>query len=107
MGGLAQSMTATSISWPMAQAVLSPELRGSGRALIKMVTGGAGALMLVVSGLVVDQVGVTTMLLLLVPIPMALSIFAWIPMFRAYPRDREALHKLLAQRRAELIGKSG
>jgi MFS family permease len=89
--------------WPVAQAILPPELRGSNRAIIGMVVGVASALMLSLSGLVVDRVGISSALLWLFPGPVLLSIFAWIPMFRTYPRDRAALHELLMQRRAELI----
>jgi len=89
--------------WPVAQAILPPELRGSNRAIIGMVVGVASALMLSLSGLVADRVGVSSALLWLFPGPILLSIFAWIPMFRTYPRDRAALHELLMQRRAELI----
>jgi MFS family permease len=89
--------------WPVAQAILPPELRGNNRAIIGMVVGVVSALMLSWSGLVVDRVGVTSALLWLFPGAILLSIFAWIPMFRTYPRDRAALHELLMQRRAELI----
>jgi hypothetical protein len=89
--------------WPVAQAILPPELRGSNRAIIGVVVGVASALMLSLSGLVVDRVGVSSALLWFYPGPLLLSIFAWIPMFRTYPRDRAALHELLMQRRAELI----
>jgi len=89
--------------WPVAQAILPPELRGSNRAIIGMVVGVASALMLSLSGLVADRVGVSSALLWLFPGPILLSVFAWIPMFRTYPRDRAALHELLMQRRAELI----
>jgi MFS family permease len=89
--------------WPVAQAILPPELRGSNRAIIGMVVGVTSALMLSLSGLVADRLGVSSALLWFFPGPILLSIFAWIPMFRTYPRDRAALHELLMQRRAELI----
>lgn len=89
--------------WPVAQAILPPELRGSNRAIIGMVVGVTSALMLSLSGLVADRVGVSSALLWLFPAPVLLSIFAWIPMFRTYPHDRAALHELLMQRRAEVI----
>ena len=89
--------------WPVAQAILPPELRGSNRAIIGIVVGVTSALMLSLSGLVVDRVGISSALLWFFPGPLLLSIFAWIPMFRTYPRDRAALHELLMQRRAELI----
>jgi len=89
--------------WPVAQAILPPELRGSNRAIIGIVVGVASALMLSLSGLVVDRLGVSSALLWFFPGPILLSVFAWIPMFRTYPRDRAALHELLMQRRAELI----
>ncbi|HEX9597477.1 MAG TPA: hypothetical protein VF982_11405, partial [Anaerolineales bacterium] len=89
--------------WPVAQAILPPELRGSNRAIISMVVGAASALMLSWSGVVADQMGVAAALRWFVPMPVFLSIFAWIPMFRAYLRDRATLHKILTQRRADLV----
>ena len=92
-----------SVSWPVAQAVLPPELRGSGRAAISMASGLASALILSLSSLVVDRVGIASMQLLIVPAPLFLSIVAWLPMFRAYPRDRAGLHETLTRRRVELL----
>jgi MFS family permease len=100
---LTLGMSSESVSWPVAQSVLPPELRGSGRAAISMVSGLASALILSLSSLVVAKVGIASMQLLIVPIPLFLSIVAWLPMFRTYPRDRAALHEALTRRRAELL----
>ena len=89
--------------WPVAQAILPPELRGSNRAIIGMVVGAVSALMLSWSGLVVDRVGVSTALLWFVPLPIFLSILAWLPILRSYAHDRAALHEALTRRRAELL----
>jgi MFS family permease len=91
--------------WPVAQAILPPELRGSNRALINMLVGGLSALLLALSGTVVDQMGVSTALLWFVPLPILLGVIAWLPIFRTYPRDRVALQRLLAQRREELLAR--
>lgn len=95
--------SAENIRWPLTQAILPPELRGSGQAFITMAAGLSGAVILAASGLVADQIGIASMLLLFTPLPILVSIVAWIPMFRTYLPDREALHQRLAQRRAELL----
>jgi MFS family permease len=89
--------------WPVAQAILPPELRGSNRAIINMVAGAASALMLALSGGIVDRLGVSTALLWFTPLPVFLSIFAWLPILRTYAHDRASLHQLLSQRRTELL----
>lgn len=90
------------VAWPIGQAIVPPELRGSGRALIDMLAGSAGALMLALSGPLADRVGIAPMLLVLVPVPIVLSLLLCLPMFRTYPRDRQALHRELARRAALL-----
>jgi hypothetical protein len=60
--------------------------------------------MMTLSGALVDAYGVTTMLLLLVPLPKLIAALLWLPMFRTYPNDRAALHQVLAGRRQELVG---
>jgi len=99
------SYTAASegVVWPVAHAILPPELRGSNRAIISMVVGAASALALSISGVVTDSMGVPTTLLLFVPGLILLSVVVWIPMFRVYPQDRDTLHKLLTQRREDLL----
>jgi hypothetical protein len=42
-------------------------------------------------------------LLWFVPLPILLSVFAWMPMLGSYPGDRDALHQVLNRRRAELL----
>jgi MFS family permease len=101
---LGHSAVSESVNWPLAQAILPPEVRGSSRAATSMVAGGAAALTFFLSGLVADRIGVNSMLLLIVTIPMCLNIVAWIPMLRTYPRDHTTLHQMLAQRREELLG---
>lgn len=90
-------------TWPVAQAILPPELRGSNRALIGMTVGAVSALMLSLSGLVIDRVGVATTLLWFVPGPILLSVLVWLPIFHTYPHDKTALHQLLTRRRTALI----
>ncbi|MCX7671205.1 MAG: hypothetical protein N2439_14190, partial [Anaerolineae bacterium] len=102
--GLGISSVDTGARWPIAQGVLRPELRATGRAALDMAIGAAGALMMTFSGALVDRYGVTTMLLLLVPIPKLIAALLWLPMFRTYPGDRAALHQVLAGRRQELAG---
>lgn len=103
MYGIGRGTSGFSTLWPVTQAVLPPELRGSGRAMISVATGTAGALMLTLSGWVADQVGISAMLLLLVPLPGLLAILVWLPMRHAYARDRANLHDMLRQRREELL----
>ena len=101
--GFELAIIGTGLQWPLAQAVLLPELRASGRAAINIATGLTAALMLTVSGTLADNLGIPTMLLYVVPIPALLSIVAWIPMFYSYGRDRENLHQILAARRMEML----
>jgi MFS family permease len=104
--GLGSTASGDSVMWPIIQGILAPELRGSGRALINMAKGAVSALMLTLSGLVADQVGVAMMLMYIIPGPLFISIFAWLPVFRIYPRDREALQQRLAQQRDSLLEKA-
>jgi MFS family permease len=104
LAGLGISSVDTGARWPIAQGVLRPELRATGRAALDMAIGAAGALMMTFSGTLVDRYGVTTMLLLLVPVPKLIAALLWLPMFRTYPGDRAALHQVLAGRRQELVG---
>lgn len=105
--GLGITISGDGVRWPIAQAILLPELRGSGRAIIHMISGTVGALMLTLSGVIADQVGVANMLLYLIPLPALLSIIAWLPIFRTYKHDREVLHERLSQRRVELLDELG
>jgi len=88
----------------MSHAVLPPELRGSSRAVINVAIGALSALALSLSGIVADLRGVSAALLWFVPGLILLSAIAWIPMFQAYPQDRDSLHMLLTQRRKDLLG---
>jgi MFS family permease len=103
LAGTSYTATNEGVVWPIAHAVLPPELRGSNRSIISMVVGVTSALALTLSSPIVDRMGVSTALLWFVPGLILLSAVAWIPMFRAYPQDRDALHKLLSQRREYLL----
>jgi MFS family permease len=109
LSGLSLSSVDTGARWPIAQAVLRPEIRATGRAALDMVVGIVSALAVVFSGMLVDQLGgdVSLMLLLLVPLPKLVSSFLWIPMFRTYPPDRDALHEVLIQRRQQILSAEG
>jgi MFS family permease len=105
--GLLASVSSTASSegviWPVAHTILSPELRGRHRASFSMVVGAASAIALLLSSLIAERMDVSSALLLLVPGLIFLSVIAWIPMFWAYPHDRNALHKLLTDRRKGLL----
>jgi len=103
LSGTSYTSTSEGVVWPMSHAVLPPELRGSSRAIIGVAIGALSALALSLSGIVADSRGVSTALLWFVPGLILLSAIIWIPMFRAYPQDRDALHKLLTQRRESLL----
>jgi MFS family permease len=106
LGGISNCAYSEGTFWPVAQAILPPELRGSNRAVISMTAGAASAVMLALSGLVADRAGVSASLLWFVPLPILISAIAWMPMFRTYPQDRNALHNALMQRRADLFHSS-
>jgi MFS family permease len=103
LSGLGISSVDTGARWPIAQAVLRPELRATGRAALDMVIGAVGALAMIYSGVLVDAYGVATMMLLLIPIPKLAAAVLWLPLFRTYPRDRRALRELLEGRRQEMV----
>jgi len=103
LSGASYTSTSEGVVWPMSHAVLPPELRGSSRAVINVAIGALSALALSISGIVADSRGVSTALLWFVPGLILLSAIVWIPMFRAYPHDRDALHKLLTQRKEDLL----
>lgn len=106
LSGLSLSSIDTGARWPIAQSVLRPELRATGRAALDMVVNAIGSLAMALTGKLVETLGgnITTMLLFMVPLPKLISTLLWIPLFRTYPRDRQSLHGLLLQRRKELLG---
>ncbi len=101
--GLGLSSVDTGARWPIAQAVLLPEWRATGRAAIDMVVGVVSAAVMALSGLLADRLGLFTMLLILVPLPKLLGALTWAPMFRTYGRDRAALSAALEARRAAIL----
>jgi len=103
LAGASYTSTSEGVVWPMSHAVLPPELRGSSRAIISMTIGALSALALSISGVVVDKQGITNALIWFVPGLILFSAIAWIPMFRAYPHDRDELHKMLEKRRESLL----
>ena len=104
LAGTSYTSTSEGVVWPMSHAVLPPALRGSSRAVINVAIGALSALALSLSGIVADTQGVPSALLWFVPGLILLSAIAWIPMFQAYPQDRDSLHQLLNQRREDLLG---
>lgn len=102
---LAIAAGSESVRWPIAHAVLPPELRGSGQAFVAMTTGFSSAIVLVISGILADQVGIGAMLLRIVPLPILVSILPWLMLFRTYPVDRATLQQSLIERRADLLGR--
>ncbi|MEM7343432.1 MAG: MFS transporter [Chloroflexota bacterium] len=105
---IGSSASSEGVRWPIAQGVLSPELRGSGQAFSLMISGLVNSVMLVISGSLVDQLGgIAPMLLVIFPIPIILSLFAWLPLFRVYGADQAALHRQLAKRRDTLMDERG
>ncbi len=104
LAGLSLSSVDTGARWPIAQAVLRPELRSTGRAALDMAIGAVGSLGVWLSGRLVDLFNgdVTMMMLLMIPIPKIISALLWIPIFKTYPQDRANLHKVLLKRREEM-----
>jgi len=107
LAGLSLSSVDTGARWPIAQAVLRPELRATGRAALDMMTGIVGSLAMALSGQLVTAQGgnITAMLLLLIPIPKLVAALLWVPIFQTYPADRKGLHGLLLARREEILRK--
>ncbi|MBM4457231.1 MAG: MFS transporter [Chloroflexi bacterium] len=105
LSGLSLSSIDTGARWPVTQGVLRPELRASGRAALDMVIGLMSSLAVSVSGGLVHLLSgdVTLMLLILIPAPKLLAAGLWLPLFKSYPRDQQALHQLLSQRQQEII----
>jgi MFS family permease len=103
LGGLSHCVFSEGTLWPVAHAVVPPELRGSNRALISMAAGAVSAGILALSGTVADRAGVSASLLWFVPLPILLSAIAWLPIFSTYHVDTTALRNLLAQRRTDVL----
>lgn len=106
LSGLSLASIDTGARWPIAQSVLRPELRATGRAALDMVVGAVGSGAIALTGKLVEALGgnITTMLLIMIPLPKLISTLLWIPIFRTYPHDRQSLHGLLLHRREELLG---
>jgi MFS family permease len=79
------------VVWPIGQAIVAPELRGSSRGITEMLGGIASAVALAASGPVVDWLGVTNALLVLAPLPVLLSSVLWLRLYITFPRDRLAV----------------
>ncbi len=105
LAGLGLSSVGTGARWPISQDVLVPEVRGTGRAVIDMLGGIVAALVMTSSGYLVDALGgnVSTMLLLMVPIPKLIGALLWIPLLKTYRHDYARVRKELARRRAEIM----
>jgi len=105
LSGLSLSSIDTGARWPITQGILRPELRASGRAALDMVIGLMSSLAVSLSGWLVHLLGdnVTLMLLILIPAPKLLAAGLWLPLFKSYPRDQQALRQLLSQRQQEII----
>lgn len=94
----------TGVRVPLSQNILPPELRATGRSLLDMAVAGSGALSLIVFGVVLDHAGITfTMLLLVIPIAIFISMLFWLPISQTYPHDRNALHDRLVEQREEIL----
>ena len=103
--GVTESMKMSGARAPLLQNILLPELRATGRGAVGMVAGLASALFALLAGWVVSALGdnVALMMLFMVPIPKLISVLAWVPLYKTYPKDLEAMHVTLAQRRQEII----
>lgn len=104
LSGLSLSSVDTGARWPLAQAVLRPELRATGRAALDMAIGAVGSLGVWLSGRLVDGLNgdVALMLLIMIPLPKLVATLLWIPIFKTYPQDRDHLHDVLVERRKEI-----
>ncbi|MBN1640593.1 MAG: MFS transporter [Anaerolineae bacterium] len=103
--GLTFALKGTGSRLPIQTNVVPPELRATGRSLVSwsvtLVTAGS----LAFSGWLLNRLGedLQRMMLLMVPLPLALSALAWIAMFWAYPRDMRALEAQLSDLRADIV----
>ncbi len=104
--GLGLSSADTGARWPIARAVQRPELSAISRAALDMALGLLSAAAVALSATRTDRVGVSATLLLLAPLPRLIAAALWLPTFWTYPRDRAALHRVLAARREALLGES-
>jgi len=107
LSGLGIASVDTGARWPISQSVMPPELRSSGRATLDMVRGIIGTLAVTFTTYLVDHYGLTTMLLLMIPIPKLIGAVLWVPVLWTYPYDRQRLHTLLEERRHLLNSETG
>jgi hypothetical protein len=103
--GLMESLSISGVRWPLLQNIMPPELRGTGRAVVDMLVGIVTAGALVLSSTLVEALGqnVALMMLILVPLPKVLASLAWIPMYRTYARDVDAMHAGLREQRQRIV----
>jgi MFS family permease len=103
--GVTESLKMSGARAPLLQNILLPELRATGRGAVGMAVGLASALFALFAGWVVSALGdnVALMMLFLVPIPKLISIAAWVPLYRTYPKDLASMHAELARRREQII----
>lgn len=107
LSGLGLASVDTGARWPIAQGVLLPEIRATGRATLDMAIGIVGMLAVTFTTHLVDTYGVSTMMLLMIPIPKLIGALAWIPVLWTYPHDRARIHAILEERRQALEKPTG
>jgi MFS family permease len=100
--GVTLSSVDTGARWPMAQAILPPELRASGRASLDMLVGIVASIAAAISGSLVDSLGVASMMLIIILSAKTAGMLSWIPIFWTYPGDCARVSALLTQRRSLL-----
>jgi len=88
---------------PMMQDVVLPELRGSACSLNRLVEGGLSSIGAAICGLLAERYGLTKALILTVPLPWAICLVWWIPLYFIYPADALRLRRKMAARRRELL----
>lgn len=106
--GLTESLKMSGSRTPLFQNILPPELRATGRGVVDLVAGLLASAAFALSGFLIRAFGdnVGMMMLILVPLPKALSALIWIPLFRTCPKDIQDLRQSMKER-GEALKKQG
>jgi len=102
-------VTALFISWPgkgakepMMQAVTPPELRSVAYSVVAIIENGFSALVAIFAGWLADQIGLTQAMVWTIPVPWVICALIFTAFYFTYPKDREKLHKEMAERAARI-----
>ena len=87
---------------PILQGVLRPELRSTAYAVLSAIEGGLSAFAAFLAGWLAERYGLTTAMLVCVPVSWSLLFLCWFGYYLTYPRDAARLRDEMAARSLEI-----